>query len=59
MQTELNVENGRKAIHVVLLRHEAYRSAQTSCDMIRGILGVMETMAVARIVPNSQEPPYR
>ena len=59
MQTELNIESGRKAIHVVLQRHEAYRYAQTSCNVIRGILGVMESMAVARIVPNSQELPYQ
>ena len=59
MQTELNIENGRKAIHVVLLRLEAYRSAQTSCNMIRGILGVTERMAIARIVPYGQELPYQ
>ena len=59
MQTELNIENGRKAIHVVPLRLDTHRLAHTSCNIIRGTLGVMRSMIVARIVPYSQEQSYQ
>lgn len=54
METELNIDIGRNAILVVLLRLDAYRSSQTLYDMRHGTLGVVSSMNVARIVPNSR-----
>ena len=58
MQTELNVDNRRNAIHVLPMRLEADGLAQTGYDMRQGTLGVMSSKNVAWIVPYSRNHSY-